>query len=511
MSYPKQLIRLQPQGGFVSDTPPAEVGDNFYTGCSNVIFRNGFASRILGSRNAYTTALGVAAPGQLMHARNVELSGTNYWLLFESDGTAWAIEGSNATQIDATLLGSVTDPWRHCSDLLNGVPVYTNGSDEPVYWTGGNLTTLTDWTATESCKFLAVFRYHIFALDISGPGGTFPNLVKWSAAAEPGTIPNSWTPAASNEAGSVELSDSPGAMLCAYPLRDSLILYKRSAMYSATYVGGTFVFNFRKLQSNSGALTRRSVCDINGKHFVISDGDILITDGTNRQSVGESRVKDYFFNQLDQDNYLNTFCAYNRAKNEVIVGFPTSGAEYANTALVYDVDRNTFGVRNLPNVVHAPIGYVNDTTPSNNWTNRTDTWADATDKWGGSSVSAATDRVVLIHTDEMVEQDTSDAVSLNASIGKHDMTFGDAERIKFLKRLHIRAASNYGTLLVRVGGKMQPNDATVWSNEVSVTDPTQVVNLFAVGRYISFEIRSTGNTVWEITGVELEIEKRGYF
>jgi hypothetical protein len=511
MSYPKQLLRLRPQGGFISDIPPAEVGDNFFTGCSNVVFRNGFAGRILGSRNAYATALGVAAPGQLMHAINAERAGTNYWLIFESDGTAWYIEGNNATQMDNALLSAVTDPWRHSSALLNGVPIYSNGNDEPVFWGGGNLATLTDWTATESCEFIAVSKFHIFALDISGPGGDFPSLLKWSAAAEPGTIPNSWTPAANNEAGSVELSDSPGALLCAYPLRDALIIYKRSAMYSAQYVGGNNKFQFRKVQSSSGALTRRSVCDINGKHFVISDGDILVTDGTNRQSVGEGRVKDYFFNQLDSDNYLNTFCSYNRAKDEVLIGFPTAGSEFANSALVYDVQRNSFGVRSLPNVVHAPVGYVNDTSPSNTWADRTDTWADAVDKWGSSSVAAATDRVVLIHTDEMVEQDTLDAVAVNASLSKYDMTFGQAERVKFVRRLHIRAAANYGTLLVRVGGKMEPNDATTWSNEVSITDPEQVVNLFAVGRYISVEVRSIDSTVWEITALEIEAEIRGYF
>ena len=511
MTYPKQVLRLSPKGGFISDTPPAEVDDNHFTGCSNVIFRNGFAGRIMGSRNAYATALGVAAPGQLMHAINAENGGTNYWLLFEDDGTAWAIEGNNAGQIDNSLLSAVTDPWRHSSALLNGIPVYSNGSDEPIFWAGGNIQNLFGWTATESCEFIAVHKYHIFALDISGPGGDFPSLVKWSAAAEPGTIPISWTPSASNEAGSVELSDSPGALLCAYSLRDALILYKRSAMYSATYVGGNNIFQFRKLQSSSGALTRRSVCDINGKHFVVSDGDIIITDGTNRLSAGEGRVKDYFFNQLDADNYLNTFCSYNRARDEVLIGFPTGGSEFANTALVYDVQRNSFGVRDLPAVVQAPVGFINDSAPSNTWADRVDTWATAVDKWGSATVSGATDSLVLIHTDEMVEQDTLDAVAVSASLAKHNITFGQSERVKFVKRLHIRAAANYGTLLVRVGGKMQPNDATTWSNEVSITDPKQVVNLFAMGRYISVEVRSIGSTVWEITALELEAEIRGYF
>ena len=167
---------------------------------------------------------------------------------------------------------------------------------------GSNLANLTDWTATETCQFITAFQYHLFALDISGPGGTFPSLLRWSDAAAPGTIPASWTPSASTEAGDVELSDSPGRLLCAYPLRDSLIIYKRSAMYQAKYVGGDNVFNFRKVQAASGALTRRSVCDVNGQHVVVTDGDIIQTDGSNRRSLGEARVKDWLFNQLDQSS-----------------------------------------------------------------------------------------------------------------------------------------------------------------------------------------------------------------
>jgi hypothetical protein len=176
VTYPKQLVRLSPKGGFVSDVDPAEVGNDYFTGISNVIFRNSYAKRIAGNRSTYTTALATAAPTQLVHAINTEQSGTNYWLLFEDDGTAWAIEGNNATQIDNTLLTSVGDPYKHSSGSLNGVPIYSNSTDEPVYWAGANVVTLTDWTATESCKFITVFKYHIFAMDISGPGGTFPNL-----------------------------------------------------------------------------------------------------------------------------------------------------------------------------------------------------------------------------------------------------------------------------------------------------------------------------------------------
>jgi len=512
MTYPKQVFEVRPRRGFISDTPAFEAGPEFYSLANNVQFRDGFAERVLGSRSAYATALATAAPGQLLHALNAEVSDTNYWLLFEADGTAWSIEGSNAVQIDNSLLQATDQPFEHSSAVLNGLPVYSNGSDEPVYWAGANLVTLPDWTATETCQFLAVFKFHIFALNIDGPGGTFPSLLRWSSAAEPGTVPNSWTASATNDAGDVELADSPGGLVCAYPLRDTLMIYKRSAMYTAQFVGGNNVFSFRKVQSASGALAPHSVCDVNGQHFVVSDGDILLTDGTNRRSVGESRVKDWLFNQLDQDNFRNLFCSYNRGRDEVLVGFPQAGSQFANLALVYDINQDSFGVRDLANVACAPVGFVNDTVESNTWDDRSsDAWAGATDVWGSSTIAAARDSIVFVTADDLVQQDTGDAVTLGASLGKHSMAFDEPERVKFIKRVHVRTRENSGDLLVRVGGQMTPTGPTTWSAEVSLPEGEQVVNAFAMGRYISVEVRSNGSDVWKVTGLDLEGELRGYY
>lgn len=512
MSYPKRLLRLRPTRGLALDTPAHEVGPDFYTAAANVLFRSGFASRLPGSRSAYDTAIASAAPGDILHIVNASFGGTNYWLVFEADGTVWSITGVTADDIDGSaLIAAIADPWRYSSALLNGVPIISNGSDEPVYWPGtGELVTLPDWTATESAEAIAVFKYHVFAMDISGPGGSFPNLVKWSDAAEPGTVPDSWTPAADNEAGSVELADGPGPVLCAVPLRDQLIFYKRSTMYGAQYVGGNSKYAFQKLQSASGALTRRSVCDVNGQHLVVTDGDIILTDGTNRRSIGESRHKDYLFNTLDQDNYLNLFCVYHRAKNEVLIGFPSSGSERADVGLVYDVQKDAFGIRDLPSVAHAVVGSVDDTAPSNIIDDQTDIIDTVTQSIDGSSIAAATDSLLFAAVDELLLQDTGTAVAVNASLGRHDLTFGEPERVKFVRRVHLRAKPGYGTLLVRVGGRMTPTDSIAWSPEVALTEPEQIVNTFAQGRYISWEARSIDDDVWTVTGVDIEAELRGY-
>jgi hypothetical protein len=175
------------------------------------------------------------------------------------------------------------------------------------------------------------------------------------------------------------------------------------------------------------------------------------------------------------------------------------------------VEHDSFGVRELDDLTHAPVGFVNDTTESNTWADRTEVWADSVGAWGSSSVSSARDSMVFIHTDEMHQQDVTDAETVTAYLGKYSMDFGDSARVKLLKRSLVQAQSEYGTLFIRAGSQMEPNDTIAWSTEVEITDPVQVVNLFAQGRYISVEVRSAGDTVWKITGLDLEIEMRGYF
>lgn len=507
MSFPKKLLRLRPTKGIVSDTPAHEVGPEYYTTGQNTIFRKGFAQRIAGSRAVYGTL-----PVAVQHLLNARIGGTNFWLIFGVN-QIHAEETSNSNNITGAALQSITQPWQWHSTLLNGVPVVTNGLDLPRYWAGSvavPFATLPGWPAGTICKSIAAFQHHIFALDIDGPSGHFENQIKWSDAAPPGTVPSTWTPAAGNEAGDDELAEVPGPALIAVPLRGSLIVYKRSSMYAVDYVGGNDIFANRVLFTSSGALTRHAVCDVNGQHFVVTDGDIILTDGTNRRSVGQARMRGYLFNQLSQPNYENLFVVQHRAENEVWVCFPESGAQYCTKALVYDIANDAFGVRDLPQVTSAAVGVVNDTAQSEAWDIDSQPWDQDGSFWNAANFSLANESLVTGYGTTAELQDTQDAVTVNASIGRYDLHLGEPERIKFVKRVHVRAQPGSGTLFVRVGARMTPSGTIQWSPEVTLSEPEQLVNTFAQGRYISVEIRSAGSNRWIITGIDLEAEMRGY-
>jgi hypothetical protein len=512
VSYPKKLLKLRPARGIASDTPAHEVGPDFWTHGRNVQMRKGFAARVFGSRDVYGTL-----PVDVLHMLNARISTTNFWLMFGAD-EIHALETSNSDDVTpAGGLTAVSQPWQIASTLLNGVPCFTNGLDAPHYWAGNPVTPfveLPDWPSGSRCASIVAFKFHLFALSMTESGGDFPAKIMWSAAAEPGTVPSSWTPAADNEAGDAPLAETPGPTLMGIPLRGSLLVYKRSSTYVVDYIGGSSdeIFSVRPLFTSSGVLTRRGGCDINGQHFLVTDGDIILTDGTNRRSVAQGRMKEALFSQLDQDNYENLFVNYHRAKNEAWVCFPVAGSQYCTKALVYDVSNDAFGERDLDDVTCAANGIVNDQAISEDWDDDLGDWDDDGSYWNAQNFSFATESIVLGHGTAATMQDTDDAVSLAATLGKYSMDFGDGARLKFVKRVHLRKPVGSGTLFVRVGSQMATDSAINWGPEIEVPEGENIANATCdQGRFISLEVRSEDAEVFTLTGVDIEAELRGYF
>ena len=360
MSYPKKLIRFRPRRGIATDLPDWAAPPDVLSQGDNVEFRDGVINRSPSTSPVYDPPS--VAP---LIARNVQIENVNYWV-YVGATAAYVVTGSTHTAIThASGQTSQTAINRLSLELLNGVPIFNNALDEPMYWDGNPTNKFVDlpgWTATETCRFLVPHRFHLFAFAVDEAAGFFPNKIKWSDAAAPGNVPSSWTPAATNEAGSATLSDTPGELISAANLRSSLAIYKKGSTHIADYIGGEEIFAFRTLFSQAGALTRNCVVDINGAHLVVTDGDIVIHDGQSIRSIAAKRRRNYFFNALDQDNFENMFVVYNRQQNEVWICFPETGSPdgYATRAMIYDIQADAWGDRELSGVAYGAAGIIND-------------------------------------------------------------------------------------------------------------------------------------------------------
>ena len=512
MSYPKKLFRFRPTRGLALDVAPWEVGPDYWTAGSNVIFRNGAAQRVGSSRTVYSQN----TVNPALHLLNVRAPGgiteSNFWLVF-GESEVQALETSNIDNITGAALTAIDNAWEWSATLLNNIPCFNNGADAPRYWAGDVGTpasALPGWPAGTVCKSLVAFNHHLFALDIDGPSGHFESQILWSDAAAPGDVPATWSASASNEAGDDILAETPGPCLVGIPLQDTLLIFKRSSLYGVNYIGGDEIYKTRLLDGARGAITRRAAVDVGGKILVVTDGDICLTDGTNWQSIAQGRVRDHVFSQIELNAYEMLFVVHDRSRNKARIYYPTTGNTLCSEYVEYDIAEDTFAVVACTNVECAEVGVVNDLALDETWDADADPWDSDASAWNAANFSLAVEQMIVGFSSATLElQNSDEAVAVDASLSREDLSMGEPERFKYVRRVHVRG-DFAAPLYVRVGARHSTTASIEWGAEQTLVPGESYVNADTLGRFISVALRSEDDDIWTVTGLDMEYEQRGY-
>jgi hypothetical protein len=112
----------------------------------------------------------------------------------------------------------------------------------------------------------------------------------------------------------------------------------------------------------------------------------------------------------------------------------------------------------------------------------------------------------------MTVHDSNTNTVVSSYVSKQDIDFGAPGRTKTVSRV-IVGAKNYGLLTVRLGARMtlSESDPIAWSNPYTLTAPDAYAPILVEGRYISVEISSSDDRVWEINYIGFEVKLGGYF
>jgi hypothetical protein len=503
---PRKIIR--PSNGHILDIDPSEIADQFLTLAHNVNTRKGFPSRIGGRRIAYPDVT-----NDPLHLLNLQLNTFNWWMTF-STNNIHAVEGTNEYDITPIGMDTVADTSEWCSDLLNGIPVFTNGKDDAMFWdgnSGSDAASLPDWPAGTICRAIVAFKFHIFALNIDGPGGTFDNMLMWSDAAAPGALPASWTPGAGNEAGSAFCADTPGRIICGKSLNSQLLLYKPTSIYAAEYVGQQpdNIFVIRPVIRSLGILSPHCVADLGTKHLIVGNDDVVLFDGVNMQSIAENRIKQFLRNSIDETYAANTFVIRDLNNHETWICVPESGSQFATVAHIWDERRDTWITRDLNAVRYGTTGLVADTTVDDTWDSDSDPWDTDITVWNQPSDGSITNVVVAEDTQLFLEN-SSDVTTIQAQLSKYDLFFDDDTQSKLIERLWIRGTGlGFADVEFRLGSRNSTDDNIVWQSWDTMEADGRSVEIS--GRYISLEIRVNSTLLWTINRFVFDWKYNGAF
>ena len=520
----KQLARLQPRG-IVADQPPHFVPPEMFTSGENVSFRNARIQRVGGMASIWQSVNPLPEPP--IHLLYSPYQGIGYWLICGADSVTVTDGITFADITPASPLQNVTENF-WVSGTLNGLAILNNGKDAPIYWDGNTINacqTLPDWPTNTFAYSVRPYKYHLVALSIDGPGGLDDTFLQWSDAAAPGQVPQSWTIDPSSEAGNNILGDETGGIIDGLALRDDFIIYKRHSTYIMTYVGGQIVMAFRKLFVGVGVLGRNCVAELNGFHYVLADGDVFVHDGQTVRSIADDRVRETLFTLIDANFYSNSYVVANKNENEIYFCVPTGGLPEARNALVYHVDSDVWGHRDIPSCPHAAEGIVAtgvDPAPVVSWDSFTTFWQFANRKWNQTSQTIGTvnDGVLFAQPDGYNGRNVLflDAATLqnglivDARLERLSWDMGSPGQIKIVRRIWPQFTVANGTVFnFQVGGEINLSDPISFQSFIYTQGEDKSVDVLVTGRYISIIIETEQDAVWQLTGFDIEYELRSRF
>lgn len=512
--------------GLLADLPFSELPLNAWTDVRNMRFHNGAVEKFLGHAAQLGDPLYI--PQWLL---SVAQGGTAFWLYAGAERVG-ATDGAQHADITRALGGlySVSPISGWTGTIIEDIPVINNGLDAPQMWRrpalSQKLERLTAWPTNYTCNSMCGLKRYLVALDVSKAGVRFPTMVKWSHQAPTGDVPQTWSvDDESIDAGEYTLPGDGGFLVDGKNLRDSLMLYKEYQTWQMQYIAGADIFRFNKIFESIGAISRRSATEFfSGKHFVFTGDDVVVHDGHQAISVISERIRKLLADTIDINNYNKAFVVPNFSATEVWLCIPESGQDACTKAFVWNWLKNTWGVRQLPRVLHASNGIVNPQSADETWDGAVGVWDTDNVAWGDRT-SDPTKRKVLMATSlsKLYTPDVGakfDTDEIFAFVERRGIGFPtradqppDYSRVKQVLGMWPRiSGTEGGTITVSLGIQDRVDSPVNWvairSYKIGTGDMLDFSG--SPGSKIhAIKFESKDSTQWRLHGYDIEVIDRG--
>ena len=281
------------------------------------------------------------------------------------------------------------------------------------------------------------------------------------------------------------------------------------------YIGTPYIFSFKLLSPNIGALSKNAIAEYEHGHFFIGNNDCYHCNGQQVHALLPNKVKREMFENLEGDDYEKCFVVADHNRTEMLACFPSTDSAYVDRALIWNWTTNTFSFRDLPSSAH--IGYgIAEINPGEQWDNNTENWDVGSGQWGSKNYDSIKKNLIFtdIENTKLYRDNfgnTEDGTNMTAYIERTGIDLNDAQAVKFVSAVYPQIeVSGNNTVNVYVGRQISPEDSVTWEGPIAFNPDTQSkVSCRVSGKYFGVKIESNSDIDWKLHGVTFEVQKRG--
>jgi len=308
---------------------------------------------------------------------------------------------------------------------------------------------------------------------------------------------NEWTPNVTNSAGSQRIAGG-SEIRCARPAKGTILVWTDTTMQSMSFIGPPFIFGFRQLGNDCGAVGLNSAMVIDDIAYWMSDGQFFRYAGSVQEIP--CPILNHVFDDINKVQYAQVYAAQNSNFSEVIWYYCSSSSDQNDRYVIYNYLENSWY-----------FGTMNRTTYQDNGVNFNPLATEYLPTSNSSTISTInglTQGRSLIYAQESGVN--ADGAALSAYIQSGDGDIADGETFSFINKVIPDFQNQIGNTVITLSVKDYPNDTATVGETLTVNNTTRFVNTRIRGRQSNIKIQNNDiGDNWRFGTLRVNIKQDG--
>jgi len=308
---------------------------------------------------------------------------------------------------------------------------------------------------------------------------------------------NQWSPNVVNSAGSQRIAGG-SEIRCARPAKGTMLVWTDTTMNSMSFIGPPFIFGFRQLGNDCGAVGLNSAIVIDDVAYWMSDGQFFRYAGSVQEIP--CPILNHVFDDINKAQYSQVYAGQNSNFSEVIWYYCSSASDQCDRYAIYNYLENSwyFGTMNRSTYQDNGVELnplATEYFPNSNVTSIT-------------TVNGVTQGRSIIYAQESGVN--ADGQPLASYIQSGDGDIADGETFSFINKIIPDFQNQTGNATITLRVKDYPNDTATVGETLTVSNTTSFLNTRIRGRQTNVKIENSAlDDNWRFGTLRVNIKQDG--